>query len=374
MKHTAIESYYPSIAAPFEAAVSLHSHSFHSREVLNFLPGLVGRVPLISVLLREKMARFERENGVPLDFSRGYWCPPLGPRAVCESERHQAMTRFSLPSFVSITDHDSIDAGLVLAALDIREHTPVSFEWTVPYQDTVFHIGLHNLPHDSARSIHRACAEFTAAPSPVRLGEILTWAAEDPGTLVVLNHPLWNAHGNVDQGHQALASLVATYRPFLHATELNGYRSWAENRAVVRLARAWGMPVVGGGDRHGRSPNAFLNLTSAASFAEFVAEVRTDGRSTVVIMPEYHEHAVTRVLEAVADILRDDESLEPGQQRWADRVFVVPADGTPTPLSAIWRRGGPWWVRASIGTMRVLGGRAARPARRLAFSPQEVTL
>lgn len=158
MTHTAIEPYYPSVASPFDSAVSLHSHSFHSQEVLNFLPGIVERVPLVSVLLREKMARFQRENGIPLDFSRGYWCPPLGPRAVYESERQQAMTRFGLPIFVSITDHDSIDAGLVLAALDIRDRAPVSFEWTVPYEGTVFHLGLHNLPRDRARAIHRACA------------------------------------------------------------------------------------------------------------------------------------------------------------------------------------------------------------------------
>ncbi|MEW5980912.1 MAG: hypothetical protein AB1806_00920 [Acidobacteriota bacterium] len=372
--HTSIESYYPSIAGPFRSAVSLHSHTFHSREVLNFLPGIVEKVPLVSALVRQKAASFERENGAPLDFSRGYWCPPLGPRAVFESERQQADARFGLPSFVSITDHDSIDAGLGLAALDIWDHAPVSFEWTVPYEDTVFHIGLHNLPGDQARAMHHACAEFTKDPSPGRLADLLAWMAADPATLIVLNHPLWNAHGNLDQGHQALALLVERCRPFLHATEVNGYRSWTENKAVVRLARSWEMPVVGGGDRHGRAPNAFINLTEAGSFAEFAEEIRVGLRSTVVIMPEYHEHAITRILEATADILRDDDGLEPDQRRWTDRVFVVLDSGAAMPISTFWTRGGPWWVRASIGTMRLLGGPATRPARRLAFSPQEVTL
>ncbi|MEW5984533.1 MAG: hypothetical protein AB1806_19450 [Acidobacteriota bacterium] len=371
--HTSLTSYCPPVAGRFRSAVSLHSHTSHSREVLTFLPGLVGKLPVASVLLREKMNRFERETGMPLDFSRGYWRPPLGRRAVFESEAQQAMTRFGLPWFVSITDHDSIDAGLALAALGVRDRAPVSVEWTVPYQDTVFHLGLHNLPPDEAQAMREACEELTTVPSPPRLAELLAWVTEETSTLAVLNHPLWNAHGNLEQGHHALASLVRELRPLLHATEVNGCRNWTKNRAVVQLARAWDMPVVVG-DRHGCSPNAFLNLSAAQSFAEFVTEVRRDRRSDVVIMPEYHEHATTRILEAAADILRDDSNLEPGQQRWVDRVLVVLEDGSTRPLSAFWTHGGPWWVRACVGAMRLLGGPAARPARRLAFSPQEVTL
>jgi hypothetical protein len=54
----------------------------------------------------------------------------------------------------------------------------------------------------------------------------------------------------------ALAQFVRAYRPFLHATEINGYRSHAENKVVIALGLDWDMPVLAGGDRHGRAPNA----------------------------------------------------------------------------------------------------------------------
>jgi len=48
-----------------------------------------------------------------------------------------------------------------------------------------------------------------------------------------------------------------------------------------RLPRAEGfeLPVVGGGDRHGRVPNAIVNLTNSTCLAEFASELRK-GRAT----------------------------------------------------------------------------------------------
>ena len=192
-----------------------------------------------------------------------------------------------------------------------------------------------------------------------------------PATLIVLNHPLWNAHFDLHQDETALAQFVRAYRPFLHATEINGYRSHAENKAVIALGRDWNMPVLAGGDRHGRAPNAMVNLTASATFDEFVAEVRDDGRSDVVVMPEYREHPVTRTLEVVADVLRTDRDAEPGQRYWAQRVFVILDDGSHVPLAEVWAPRGPLAVRACVRTASLLGSGTARSALRLGLAAED---
>ena len=51
----------------------------------------------------------------------------------------------------------------------------------------------------------------------------------------------------------------------------NGYRSWRENRDVCLLAHTWRLPIVSGGDRHGRAPNSLLNLTRARTFGRMIS-------------------------------------------------------------------------------------------------------
>ena len=47
---------------------------------------------------------------------------------------------------VSITDHDDINAPMLLRSLESALGAiPVSVEWTVPFHETSFHIGIHNL-------------------------------------------------------------------------------------------------------------------------------------------------------------------------------------------------------------------------------------
>src|SRR5262249_42011758 len=102
-----------------------------------------------------------------------------------------------------------------------------------------------------------------------------------------------------------------------------------------------------------------LNLTHASTFAEFAAEVR-DGVSHVVIMPEYDEHLSARVMASVADVLGPQQ--KPRRiERWTDRVSCE-SEGRVRPLSYHWPDGGPLWVRAAIGTFRVI---SAAPALRL---------
>lgn len=122
-------------------------------------------------------------------------------------------------------------------------------------------------------------------------------------------------------------SFLARFRPFIHALELNGLRPWKENRDVLLLAGAESFPVISEGDRHGREPNACINLTNAATFAEFAEEVRRDGWSDVLFMPAYREPFQLRILQNLCDILEDDPGHSLGWTRWSDRVFYLTDEG-----------------------------------------------
>ena len=102
-------------------------------------------------------------------------------------------------------------------------------------------------------------------------------------TLVVLNHPLWDEKGiGAEEHRRALGELIERHGSHIHAFEINGLRCWQENGETAALGRARNVPVVSGGDRHGREPNAILNLSAAESFADFVHEVRYERKSHVV--------------------------------------------------------------------------------------------
>ena len=153
----------------------------------------------------------------------------------------------------------------------------------------------------------------------------------------------------------------------MHAFDINGFRSWSENKAVIEMAEALGIPIVTGGDRHGCKPNTVINLTNSTSFDEFADEVRTDRRSEVVLMPEYEYPLHSRQLNSFAEILKLYPEFPQGRQKWFDRVYFDVGDGEGLrPLSVHWRRGGPTWLRWAIWTLGVLGSPKVRPAFRMA--------
>jgi hypothetical protein len=156
---------------------------------------------------------------------------------------------------------------------------------------------------------------------------------------------------------------------WIHAFEINGFRSWSENKAVIEMAEALGIPLVTGGDRHGCKPNTVINLTNSKTFAEFAEEVRVDKRTEVVLMPEYKQPLHSRQLQSFAEILRLYPEFPEGRRKWFDRVHFDTGDGYgPRQLSVHWKRGGPAWLRWAIWTLGVLGHEKMRPAFRLAMS------
>jgi hypothetical protein len=354
----------------FCSAVSLHAHSSHSREIMSDLPAYIAQIPLLKTYFERELAARELHNGSPVDFSKGWWQPPVSPRALFESEVAQIDKRFGLASIVSVTDHDNIDAGLELQQLYAVSRAPIAFEWTVPYGEGFFHLGVHNLLAGRAREWFARLAAFTqdgGSGGHDTLEGLLADLNAERELLLVFNHPMWDLAGvGADQHLLLVQRFLREHGTRLHALELNGYRSRTENANTVVLSRSTELPLISGGDRHGRSPNAILNLTRAQSFAEFANEVR-EGVSDVVFMPEYRQHLVARKLESAADVLRHYPEFPEGRRRWTDRVTTCDWEGDVQPLSYHWPDGGPSWVRSSVAMFRMLTSPAVMPVLRAAI-------
>ena len=155
--------------ARFGTGVSLHSHTLHSKESLDFIYNAARHSWLLRAAIRKGEARYSAYyHGKPLDFRRGWWTPPLAPLDAYALEAGQ-IRGFGLgTAIVSLTDHDDIEAPMSLQAVDAARATPVSVEWTVPFDSTYFHIGVHNLPPSGARGWMDRLGQFTAAlPKPL---------------------------------------------------------------------------------------------------------------------------------------------------------------------------------------------------------------
>jgi hypothetical protein len=226
-------------------------------------------------------------------------------------------------------------------------------------------------------------AAFTGNPSEPRLKEILIALHDEPDVLVVFNHPMWDLFLAGEGKHRFLVNeFLQKYGALLHALELNGLRNWEENRAVRCLAQKWNMLLISGGDRHGVEPNANINLTNAASFTEFVHEIRRERLSNVLFMPQYAQPWKHRLLQSTLDAIRDYPDFPQGSRTWDERAYHSDANGVIRPLSEIWPKSRPpfsiyWAIKAVqiLGNGLVSGGlRIAwndEGQRRLALGEQE---
>ena len=364
----------PHAAAGFTAGVSLHSHTNQSKETLDFIAELSTDWGVLQPLMRWCERRCQRTTGIRPDYARSYWTPPLTPRLAFDLERTQIEDKLQLPAMVSLTDHDDIQAPMLLRSLASARQIPVSLEWTVPYGATAFHIGIHNLPSATGAQWMRRMAAFTAVPAAERpaklLKEMLAELDELPGVLIVFNHPLWDLYRIGDAKHRLLVNdFLAVYGQFCHAVELNGLRNWDENREVATLAAQWNQVLISGGDRHGVEPNANLNLTRARSFTEFVQEVRRDRQSHILFMPQYAEPWKHRILNSTLAAIRNYPDFPEGSQRWDDRVFHPDAEGNTRQLSELWRGGrAPVYLSAVLAFVRLLGAAPLSSGLRLAWN------
>jgi hypothetical protein len=335
----------PGVTSGFRAAASLHSHTNCSRENLEFLPYYALRIPIVKRFVRSELRGYEARTGWKADFSQAYWTPPVSPDDVLNSERAQ-IASLDLEPFVSITDHDTIEAGLKLTAAHPAGAIPISVEWTVPFGRSDIHLGVHNLPPTRAVEVMRELAAYTARPEASVLPELLERLHAMPETLVVLNHPLWD-HRRVGQSNHrpSVLRFLSSFGPWIHALEISGLRTWRENRDVLALAEEFGLPSVAGGDRHGRQPNPVLNLTGAGTWSEYVSEIRQGFGNDILLMPKYWVSPKARDMEIAADALRHYHRHPYGQRRFIDRVFADIEGYGYHPLAFYWDGGIHLWVR-----------------------------
>jgi hypothetical protein len=354
----------------FRTGVSLHSHTLHSKESLDFIYKIASHSSVLRYALRRGESRYRKFFDVPLDLRRGWWTPPLAPLDAYRVEAAQVAS-LGLRPIVSLTDHDDIEAPMSLQAIDPSREVPVSVEWTVPFGATFFHIGLHNLIAPSARATMRRLRELTDRPNPLRVQQVLAELNATPGVLTVFNHPLWDEKGvGADIHNDAVLEFLSRCGPSIHAIEVNGLRPWSENRIAIRLAREWRKPVISGGDRHAIEPNAVLNLTRAESFSEFVEEIRA-GVSDVLVTSHYRQAHASRIVHNIADVLQPYENHGNGWREWQDRVFYHCPDDVVRSVRQLWGEGHPVAVRIFDGVMRLARKAPVRGAMRLASARAE---
>ena len=156
----------------FGTGISLHSHTMHSKEYLGRLPSYIAKFPIGSYILEREIGRVHLYEGRIFDFKKVYWTPPLSPREAYELERGQ-IEKAGLAALVSLSDHDNVEAGKQLQLLTERSaRSPISVEWTVPYDRTEFHMGVHNLPASRADRWMSEFAGYTKRPKKERVREI----------------------------------------------------------------------------------------------------------------------------------------------------------------------------------------------------------
>ena len=353
----------------FRTGVSLHSHTNQSSETLDFLANFGNQYPVMRPLLSRMERRSEQVHGIRINYAAAYWTPPMTPKLAFDLERGQ-IEKLDLAPMVSITDHDNINAPMLLRTVPSARQIPVSVEWSAPYGEQSFHLGIHNLPSARATTWMDTLTDYTAHPNDARLTEILVALNAEPNVLVIFNHPMWDLYLIGREKHQFLVNeFLQKNGAHLHALELNGLRHWEENRAVRQLAEKWHMLLISGGDRHGVEPNANVNLTNATSFTEFVHEIRREKKSNMLFLPQYAEPWKHRILQSTIDAVRNYPEFPQGSQNWDQRVYHPDLNGVVRPLSELWPNGkAPRAMRAVIGAVQLMGRGLVSGGLRMAWS------
>jgi hypothetical protein len=117
-------------------------------------------------------------------------------------------------------------------------------------------------------------------------------------------------------------------------------------------------------------PNANINLSNATSFTEFVHEVRYEGRSHVLFMPQYAEPWKHRILQSTLDAIRDYPDFPAGSRTWDERVYHPDSNGVVRPLCELWPVDGsvPRHLQWVISAVRMMGSRPVSGSLRMAWS------
>ena len=265
----------------FGFAVSLHNHSCHSVEklaALNLIVKMAFMRPLSGVL----QSAFGLGEIPDLNYAEITYNPPYTPDDVYQIESAAAARWRFNGVHLAITDHDEFagNVALMRGRPDLDGHIAIAEELSLWYQGHLFHLGLSGLPE---RGIDQTHSRIQSAARGGRYDELFETLAAS-GCLVVLNHPLvaWGPGSETIP----VTDLLTRYGWAIHALEVNGMRRREENDRVLELARQWRKPVVGGGDSHLLVASSIVSLSQAATFKDFIAEVK-DGHAVPFITPDY---------------------------------------------------------------------------------------
>jgi hypothetical protein len=358
-----------SAVADYTTGVSLHSHTSLSEETFTFIDKMAREHDWLRKVFEQAEKRTVSKYSLKLDFVRGNWRPPLVPKMAYDLEARQ-IQELGLHALVSLSDHDTIQAPMLLRTVPSSRHIPVSVEWSAPYGTTEFHLGIHNLPSDTGHQWMERFAAYTENPQPAELRSILRELHAIPSVLTIFNHPLWDLYTiGQDKHDRTVGDFMVEHGAYIHAMELNGLRHMKENRGVVKLAQRWGQLLISGGDRHGLEPNAIVNLTNATNFTDFVREVRVEKRSHVLFMNQYLVPWQQRILRSTLDAVRDFPQFSEGWQRWDERAFHPDATGTMRSLAELWPHGkAPKRLRAAIQLVHLLESKVGARGLRLVYA------
>lgn len=271
----------PHPAREFGYAVSLHNHSCHSVEKLAALNHVVQRAYMRfwSGILQNSFGLGDVSD---LNYAEVTYNPPYTPEDVYEMEAAAAANWGFDGVHLAITDHDEFAGNLALlrGRPDLNGRIAVSEELSLWFHGHLFHLGVNHLPETGAEETH---TQIQAAARGERYDDLFEILAAS-GCLVILNHPLvaWGPGANA----APVTELLSRYGWAIHALEVNGMRSRDENHRVLELAQQWRKPVVGGGDSHLLVASSILSLSRAATFKDFVAEVK-DGHAVPFVTPQY---------------------------------------------------------------------------------------
>jgi hypothetical protein len=229
------------LSSEAKTGVSLHCHTEHSKEMLEFVPHYADKLPVISYFWNKEREKYIEREGKAPDFSTGFWSPPMTAHDVFNIEKEQ-INRAGLEAIASITDHDSIDANLQIGETVANEQAPISLEWTVPFAYGFFHVGIHNLPPERAVELTKTLLDYTfdrERHGTENLNEMFSMLDAIPDVLIVLNHPLWDIEMVGKEKHaDLLKNFLKEHGRWIHAVEINGFRKWSENKAVLEMAEA----------------------------------------------------------------------------------------------------------------------------------------
>jgi predicted metal-dependent phosphoesterase TrpH len=277
--YTYRECSYPT--REFAYAVSLHNHTHHSVEKLAALNYVVKR-SFMRPFSRVLQSSFGLGSVSNLNYAEITYNPPYTPEDVYQIEAAAAANWGFHGVHLAITDHDEFAGSLALLRdrPDLNGRIAVSEELSLWFQGHLFHLGVCHIPESEAEETH---ARIQSAAQDRRYDELFETLAAS-GCLVVLNHPLvsWGPGAKTIP----VTELLSRYGWAIHALEVNGMRRREENDRVLELARQWHKPVVGGGDSHLLVASSILSVSRAATFKDFIAEVK-DGHAVPFVTPDY---------------------------------------------------------------------------------------